>query len=209
MPRLPHKLLSSLLLLLLLGACATSQEQAPLPPADATTPQEREHKTWVNERDQAIQTLRLDPHLSITELKNRETVVRIRSGDLFRSASTTINPAILPVLEHIATTLGAHPTLAVRVIGHTDNVGPAQQNVELSLQRAQVVRNALIELGVDAARITHEGKGDTEPLTSNSSREGRAVNRRVDLLIPAYSFNATAESAAPPPNDAPLERTAP
>jgi len=88
------------------------------------------------------------------------------------------------IIEHIAATLAEHPQLTVRVVGHTDNVGDPQKNLKLSIVRAQSVRNALVSLGlVDMYWVSYEGRGDTEPLVPNTSAEGRAVNRRVELQI--------------------------
>jgi len=130
-----------------------------------------------------IEQLRKSPYLRVNETDTGAILAQVRSGNVFGSSGTTINPQFRPTFEHIAATLAAHPWLEVRIIGYTDNIGDPQQNLTLSVYRAQSVRDALVALGVDAHKITYEGRGDTEPLVSNATEEGRAVNRRVDLLF--------------------------
>lgn len=66
--------------------------------------------------------------------------------------------------------------------GHTDNVGDASQNLRLSERRANAVKNYLMSKGVDASRLTAKGFGDTQPLADNSTEEGRAQNRRIEMI---------------------------
>ena len=83
----------------------------------------------------------------------------------------------------IAVVLAKNDTSRVRVVGHTDAVGSNSYNRELSLARADAVRDALAVYGVDPARSQAEGRGEAEPRMSNDSKAGRAANRRVDILI--------------------------
>jgi outer membrane protein OmpA-like peptidoglycan-associated protein len=71
----------------------------------------------------------------------------------------------------------------IEVVGHTDDVGDDEYNQELSEKRAQVVTNYLIETGVPAYKINTVGAGETSPIASNSTPEGRAENRRVEILV--------------------------
>lgn len=191
--RTPFHPLPILALLLTLGACATVPEQPAEPSAEtiAEIQAAQEHNAWLEQRNQAIQQLRQSPHLSVTEHQNGDFVVQVRSGDIFRTSSTKINPKMRTVFEHIASTLSAHPRLTVLVIGHTDNVGNPQQNLALSTRRAESVHDTLVSLGLDESRVSFEGRGDAEPIAPNTSREGRAVNRRVDLLISVYQPGGT------------------
>ena len=67
--------------------------------------------------------------------------------------------------------------------GHTDDVGSASYNQKLSADRAEVVRKALIDQGIDATRLTAKGYGATKPLVPNDSEEHRAVNRRTEMIV--------------------------
>ena len=71
----------------------------------------------------------------------------------------------------------------VLIIGHTDSTGPADYNMELSLARAESVKNYMVHKGIPAYRITTRGKGEMEPVADNSTPEGRAMNRRVEIYL--------------------------
>jgi OOP family OmpA-OmpF porin len=73
----------------------------------------------------------------------------------------------------------------VDVVGHTDSTGPEEYNEQLSLRRATSVKNYMVEQGVDAGIIDVSGKGETMPIADNSTREGRAQNRRVEINVGA------------------------
>jgi len=193
--------LMALALLLSLGACGLFK-QSPSAEAIAQMQAVEVRNAWLDARNQAIEQLRQDPHLSVTEQANGDLIVRIRSGNVFSTASTLINPQVQPVLEHIAATLVAQPLLSVSIIGHTDDVGDPQYNLALSARRAESVHDALVSLGVEAHRLSREGRGDAEPIVPNTSPEGHAVNRRVDLLIPAWQSADTGNAES-------IESTAP
>ena len=77
-----------------------------------------------------------------------------------------------------------YPGSKVRVDGHTDSIGTDQYNQKLSERRAEAVKNYLVQKGaVDASKITSMGHGETKPIASNKTKEGRAQNRRVEILI--------------------------
>jgi outer membrane protein OmpA-like peptidoglycan-associated protein len=93
--------------------------------------------------------------------------------------------AILPdsdnVLQQVLKLLQDNPDLKLRVEGHTDNVGAKAANQVLSQKRAQAVMGWLIANGIDASRLTAQGFGDNKPVGDNSTEDGRAKNRRVEL----------------------------
>ena len=75
-----------------------------------------------------------------------------------------------------------NPDLRVTVEGHTDSVGSAAYNQKLSERRAQAVKRYLVRQGIDPSRITTEGYGKSRPIASNETEEGRAKNRRADII---------------------------
>ena len=79
--------------------------------------------------------------------------------------------------------LQRNPNLKVELAGHTDDVGGAAYNLKLSSERAEVVRNALIDMGVDESRLIAKGYGATKPLMPNDSEDHRAKNRRTEMII--------------------------
>jgi outer membrane protein OmpA-like peptidoglycan-associated protein len=104
-------------------------------------------------------------------------------GILFDTGKSSVKPESTPTLKEIATTLKQHPDLKVEVQGHTDNVGKPDANLQLSQARADAVKQTLTtEYGVPAGQLTAKGYGDTKPTADNKTAEGRANNRRVELV---------------------------
>jgi outer membrane protein OmpA-like peptidoglycan-associated protein len=86
-------------------------------------------------------------------------------------------------MKEIATALNESPTLKVIIVGHTDSDGDDAKNLDLSKRRAISVKNAFsTEYGIEALRIETDGKGETVPIAPNSTSEGKAKNRRVELI---------------------------
>lgn len=100
----------------------------------------------------------------------------------FETGSATIQPDSLPQLEQVAKLLQADPTLKLEVGGHTDNVGTPESNQKLSDARAKSVVAAIAKQGVAADRMTAKGYGQTAPVADNRTEDGRAKNRRVELV---------------------------
>lgn len=100
----------------------------------------------------------------------------------FATGSATIEASSNSQLDQIATMLKSAPQLSVEVAGHTDNVGAADANMKLSEARATAVAQALVSRGIPAARVTAKGYGPTAPIADNRTEDGRAKNRRVELV---------------------------
>ncbi|MBI5522264.1 MAG: OmpA family protein [Desulfarculus sp.] len=100
----------------------------------------------------------------------------------FDTGKATIKPESAPLIEQMAEMLKSNPGLKVAVEGHTDNVGKPQDNQALSQARAKAVMEALIAKGIEAGRLEARGFGDSKPVADNRSDEGRAKNRRVELV---------------------------
>lgn len=104
-------------------------------------------------------------------------------GVLFDFDKDTINPDSKPQLDEIAKLLKASPELKVMIVGHTDAKGAADYNRDLSARRARSVVDALVdEYGIAAGRLTPVGVGMAAPVATNRTEEGRAKNRRVELV---------------------------
>jgi outer membrane protein OmpA-like peptidoglycan-associated protein len=100
----------------------------------------------------------------------------------FDSGKSDIEPASLAVVEQIVKLLKDNPALRISVEGHTDNVGTAPSNKLLSEQRAKSVMNVVVKAGVAAARLSAVGWGQEKPVADNRSEDGRAKNRRVEIV---------------------------
>jgi outer membrane protein OmpA-like peptidoglycan-associated protein len=100
----------------------------------------------------------------------------------FDTGLATLKPDADEVIDEIVTALNSKPDLNVKLEGHTDNVGNAAANKTLSNDRANAVMNAIVAKGIDKSRLSAEGFGLEKPVADNNTEEGRAKNRRVELV---------------------------
>lgn len=101
----------------------------------------------------------------------------------FAFGSFVVNQSFWNPLAAIAQNLARHPNSTVRVVGHTDIIGSAEYNDNLSTQRALAVSRILIGNGLASSRLTYSGQGFRQPIASNATSDGRALNRRVEIFI--------------------------
>jgi outer membrane protein OmpA-like peptidoglycan-associated protein len=107
------------------------------------------------------------------------------SGVYFTTASAQVVDVSMPALERFAAVLRAHADWRVTIEGHTDNIGSADYNLDLSTRRAAAVLDVLTRrFGVPAARLQTKGYGLTRPVETNATDAGRAHNRRVEVSRP-------------------------
>ena len=104
-------------------------------------------------------------------------------GISFETGADSLISGTEYLLQEAADTLNKHPEFRIEVAGHTDDVGDAVANEGLSERRAETVHAFLIRYGVNENRLTFRGYGESQPIADNSSVEGRAVNRRVELRL--------------------------
>jgi len=100
----------------------------------------------------------------------------------FDTGKSAIKPESKPIIEQIVQMMKENPALAVRVEGHTDNVGSREANKKLSDERAKSVLTAIAAQGIDVKRLTSAGYGQDKPIADNNTEEGRTKNRRVELV---------------------------
>jgi len=105
------------------------------------------------------------------------------AGITFRDGTATLRGAATPVLDEAVAVLERYPDLRVRIVGHTDDRGDSERNLDLSRRRADAVRDYLVSKGVAPERLETEGRGDAAPLVPNTTRENRAKNRRIEFVI--------------------------
>jgi outer membrane protein OmpA-like peptidoglycan-associated protein len=101
----------------------------------------------------------------------------------FETGKATLKPESQEQLKNIAEILKAYPKVTIKLGGYTDNTGDPQANLRLSQQRADTVMADLVKLGVDSGRMKAEGYGQEHPVADNSTEEGRAKNRRIDIRV--------------------------
>ncbi len=104
---------------------------------------------------------------------------------LFAPQSAEIEPVSDAVLQTIATKLNQVPSARVEIVGHTDDLGPDDENLTLSIQRAEAVEARLIELEVDPSRLSTRGEGEAQPLVDEDTAEAREQNRRIEFNLVA------------------------
>ena len=110
-------------------------------------------------------------------------VVNMPQDLLFAVDSAVLRPDLTRDLQTVAASLLKYPATSVEVIGHTDNTGAAAYNQDLSQRRAVSVASVLASNGVPSSRISSFGRGEDQPIASNLTDQGRAQNRRVEIIV--------------------------
>src|SRR5262249_25758005 len=103
----------------------------------------------------------------------------------FPTATADLGGGAKQTLDQIGQTMHAYPNIKVRIEGHTDASGDPAANRTLSEARAAAIKNALVARGINASRIETAGFGSDHPIANNDTEEGRAKNRRTDIVITA------------------------
>lgn len=135
--------------------------------------------------DRQAADLRRDMNNSDVTITNTgdRLVVNMPQSILFATDSAALSPSIQDELYAVARNLNQYPDSTVRVVGHTDNTGSADYNQSLSQRRAISVENVLEQGGVSPGRIQAVGAGEDQPVASNLTEDGKAQNRRVEIVI--------------------------
>jgi len=104
-------------------------------------------------------------------------------GVQFEFDSSKLTSDAKVVLQEVIEAMKKHPNVRLEIQGHTDNVGDPSYNITLSQERAQAVKDHMVENGISATRLTTNGFGENKPIASNATAEGRALNRRIEFVI--------------------------
>jgi len=104
-------------------------------------------------------------------------------GLRFENNSTRLTPESVSTVDTLMTVLRAYPAVSVALVGHTDSAGDPSSNKKLSLARADAVKDVMVKGGIDGARITVAGYGEENPVAPNETAQGRALNRRLELVV--------------------------
>jgi outer membrane protein OmpA-like peptidoglycan-associated protein len=124
----------------------------------------------------------LNSNISVTNT-GEYLIVNMPQDLLFAVDSASVRPDLRSDLSTVASSLLKYPNSRIEVIGHTDNTGAAAYNQDLSQRRAVAVASVLRENGVPGGRVAAFGRGEDQPIASNLTPEGRAQNRRVEIII--------------------------
>ena len=100
----------------------------------------------------------------------------------FETGKSVINPESQSTIDQVAQLLIENTALKISIEGHTDNVGTPQTNQTLSENRAKAVMNAVAAKGIDKSRLVFKGWGQSKPISDNNTEDGKAKNRRVEIV---------------------------
>ncbi len=158
---------------------APKVEAAPVKPEPASAPLDGDSDGVFDTVDQCLDT---GPGIPVDDT-GCDVFGGVIAGVNFESGSAQLTAGAQGVLDNVASVLGDYPDISVRIDAHTDNSGDARSNLELSRQRAISVARYLVTRNVAATRLKPRAFGESQPMTSNATREGRAQNRRVEFSI--------------------------
>ncbi|ATE59080.1 OmpA family protein [Thauera sinica] len=176
------------LLAALLAACATPPRPgagtAPIHDGNsARMPAPDPAPDWTSLRAKLAGALRSVPGIEIGDASADGLRLQIPVSDGFASGRTELRPPLMRALDALAPALAAEPDVAIQVVGHTDSQGSEMYNLQLSIARAEAVAEYLRSRGIGLARLSADGRGEADPLTSNAQESGRARNRRVEIIL--------------------------
>jgi len=163
-----------------------TEETAPAPGADTTASGEQNLAAQHDAAELAtlVEALSGSEPLVMVKQEPRGIVIALDSSFLFVPKKAEILAGARDKLDRIAralTDLGQEKSIVVE--GHTDSTGPDERNLELSKQRADALRNYLVGHGVAPDRVRATGRGEQAPIASNDTAEGRALNRRIEIVV--------------------------
>lgn len=131
--------------------------------------------------------------IKTTNPDTQSHTVTVFGGKTFRSGQDVIQDVAYSAIENLVQEISTYPNSRILIEGHTDNIPTGKSgsdNMDLSLRRAKAIANILVLHGIPKDRISVTGYGDTQPITSNNTEEGRAKNRRVEVkLLPQEGAN--------------------
>ena len=114
-------------------------------------------------------------------------VLRMPSDVTFASNRADVDPGFYPVLADVARVLNQYDQSTIDIVGHADSDGTDEYNLDLSRRRASAVAGYLVNQNVLAGRLYVDGRGESQPIASNATPQGKAQNRRVEILIRPFT----------------------
>ena len=137
----------------------------------------------MQEQKAAMEKATAGTGVGVTQTADNRLKLDIPADISFDVGRSAVKSNLAGVLNQFANTLNSNPVTSVAIVGHTDSTGSDAVNNPLSLDRANSARDYLIARGVAVARFSTEGRGSREPVADNSTAEGRAKNRRVEIFV--------------------------
>jgi outer membrane protein OmpA-like peptidoglycan-associated protein len=137
---------------------------------------------YMDKQESELRQQMRDSGVTVTR-KGEDIVLNMPGNITFRSGSADLNADFFRVLDGVAQVAKKYDKTIIEIAGHTDNVGDANFNKQLSQRRASAVARYLMSKGVSEPRIMTAGGGEDHPIASNSTEQGRAANRRVEVTL--------------------------
>lgn len=164
--------------------------------------QEVNHRAYIAMQRAALAEETAKLHEAQTQTQNariaRESSQVVTLGNmLFQTGRAELTPGAAPTIDRLTDYLRQNPNATVMIEGYTDSTGSESKNLQLSQERADAVRSALIWRGIDPLRVRAEGRGDAEPVASNATAQGRQLNRRVEVVLTSPTTPPTSASGGP------------
>jgi len=124
----------------------------------------------------------MQQHVVSMEESKAEKKILLAFGNIeFVTGTADLVPGAVSGIDLLAEYMIAHPTKTIVISGHTDSSGSAELNMELSQRRADFIRDVLVSKGISSERISAIGYGQSQPIVSNDTRQGRQKNRRIEI----------------------------
>lgn len=114
---------------------------------------------------------------------SKPVLLSVAETVLFPTGQARVKEEYAPLIDLAVELMNSRPKTILRIVGHTDDQGPEDVNWELSVDRANAVATEIERRGVEGERLTVDGRGESEPIMTNDTQEGRSANRRVEFLI--------------------------
>ena len=143
----------------------------------------------MEDKKRAMEAATVGTGTVVTQTADNQLKLSIPNDISFATGRHDIQPRLMPILDQFAQGLNQQASMEVKIVGHTDNTGSDAINNPLSVNRAQSARDYLVGRGVNANRISIDGRGSREPIADNSSEAGRARNRRIEIYLAERSTN--------------------
>jgi outer membrane protein OmpA-like peptidoglycan-associated protein len=137
---------------------------------------------YMDKQEAELRAQMRESGVSVTR-KGEDIILNMPGNITFRTGSADLNPQFFKVLDGVAQVAKKYDKTIIEIAGHTDNVGGADYNRQLSQRRAGSVAQYLISRGVAEPRLMTAAGGEDHPIASNSTEQGRAANRRVEVTL--------------------------
>jgi outer membrane protein OmpA-like peptidoglycan-associated protein len=137
---------------------------------------------YMDKQENELRALMRDSGVTVTR-KGEDIILNMPGNVTFRSGSADLNTQFFKVLDGVAAVAKKYDKTIIEIAGHTDNVGSAGYNMQLSVRRAGTVAQYLESRGVSSTRVMTAGGGEDHPIASNATEQGRAANRRVEVTL--------------------------